>query len=137
MKTHFELTDTEFEAQFSACSFDAKLFTHEAHLRLAWIHIYHYGIDRAIEHVTIQLQNFVESLGVRDKYNTTLTIAAIRAVYHFMIKSKTSNFQDFIAENPRLKNNFKELLSHHYTTNIFTSEKAKAVYLEPELLPFD
>lgn len=137
METHFELTDTEFKSQFSACTLDPNLFTHEAHLRLAWIHINHYGIDKAIEHVTTQLQRFVESLGAKDKYNMTLTISAIRAVYHFMLTSKTNSFQSFILENPRLKNNFKELLSYHYSTDIFTSEQAKKEYLEPELLPFE
>jgi len=137
METHFELSDTKFENQFSTCSLDSKIFTHEAHLRLAWIHIHKYGVDIAIENITTQLQNFVEALGAKDKFNMTLTISAIRAVYHFMLKSKTNNFQAFISENPRLKNNFRELLSYHYKTDIFKSEKAKIEYLEPELLPFD
>jgi hypothetical protein len=123
--------------EFSTCSLEPAIFSHEAHLRLAWIHINNYGIDRAIENITEQLQNFVTSLGAGDKYNKTVTISAIRAVYHFMLKSSTDTFQDFIAENPRLKNNFRELLSHHYTSDIFKSEEAKKEYLEPELLPFD
>src|SRR5688572_21591954 len=106
MEKHFELTDIDFEHQFSTCSLDPKIFSHEAHLRLAWIHIYKYGIDKALENVTTQLQKFVDSLGARDKYNTTVTISAVRAVYHFMLKSNTDNFQTFITSNPRLKNNF-------------------------------
>jgi hypothetical protein len=137
MEKHFELTDIEFERQFSACSLDPAIFSHEAHIRLAWIHIKKYGIDRAIENVTAHLQNFVASLGATDKYNKTVTISAVRAVYHFVLKSRTNTFQSFISENPRLKNNFRELLAHHYSTDIFKSEKAKQEYLEPELLPFD
>jgi hypothetical protein len=137
MERHFELSDIEFERQFSACKLNPEIFTHEAHLRLAWIHIRYYGIDIAIDNVTTQLQNFVVSIGAKDKYNLTLTIAATRAVYHFMLKSNSDNFQDFILENPRLKNHFKELISCHYKTDIFKSDKAKGKYLEPELLPFD
>jgi hypothetical protein len=137
MEAHVELSDTEFEAQFSACSMDPQIFTHEAHLRLAWIHINKYGIDKAIGNVTVQLLNFVESIGAKDKYNITLTISAIRSVYHFMLKSRARSFQSFILENPRLKNNFKDILSCHYKTDIFKSERAKTEYLEPELLPFD
>ncbi|HKZ36842.1 MAG TPA: hypothetical protein VJ184_04265, partial [Chryseolinea sp.] len=59
------------------------------------------------------------------------------AVYHFMIKSKSRNFQNFITENLRLKHDFKELLLQHYRIDIFTSEKAKKEYLLPDLLPFD
>jgi len=137
LEKHYQLTDAEFEKQFANCTLDAKLFSHEAHLRLAWIHLDKYGIDQAIQSICLQLVNFVDSLGASDKYNKTVTIAAVRAVYHFMLKSETANFKDFIAENPRLKHNFKELLRFHYKTDIFNSELAKKEYLEPELLPFD
>jgi len=134
---HVELSDDEFEKQFSACTLNPQIFTHEAHLRLAWIHIHKYGINSAIDNICYQLQNFVAVIGASDKYNATVTIGAIRAVYHFMLKSRTDNFQAFIDENSRLKNNFRELLGYHYTTDIFNSEQARINYLDPELLPFD
>jgi len=137
MEKHFTLTDTEFETQFQSCSLDPAIFTHEAHLRLAWIHITKYGADIAIDNIRCQLQNFVDSLGAKNKYNETVTVAATKAVYHFILKSKTNNFKDFIVENSRLKNNFKELLAFHYQTDIFNSPAAKERYLVPDLLPFD
>jgi hypothetical protein len=135
--THFDITDTEFEMQFADCSFNPALFSHEAHLRLAWIHIDKYGVENAIENICSQLVAFVSALGAYDKYNKTLTIAAIRAVYHFKLRSKSDNFQDFIIEFPRLKHNFRQLIECHYSTDIFKSVQAKQEYLEPELLPFD
>jgi hypothetical protein len=137
MDSHFMLTDSEFENQFGSCALDPAIFSHEAHLRLAWIHISKYGIENAIKNICSQLQNYVKHLGASDKYNETLTIAATRAVYHFMLKSESNSFGSFIEAHPRLKHNFKELMFAHYSTNIFTSERAKKEYLEPELLPFD
>lgn len=137
MEKHYELNDSIFEEQFAACTLDPALFSHEAHLRLAWIHLCKYGIDQAISNICLQIQRYAASLGAHDKYNETVTIAAIRAVYHFMLRSETDNFQDFIAENSRLKTSFKQLLNSHYRTDIFSSERAKKEYLEPELLPFD
>jgi hypothetical protein len=137
MDNHFELTDLELEEQFASGALDQKLFSHEAHLRLAWIHISNYGIHQAITAIRKQLQDFAERIGKKDKYNETITIASLHAVHHFMRRSKTDTFKDFITENPGLKFNFKELLGFHYRTNIFLSEKAKEGYLEPELLPFD
>lgn len=137
MQHHSELSDLAFEQQFADGILPPTLFNHEAHLRLAWIHIKRYGIDVAIQNVTVQLQSYVSGLGASDKYNHTLTIAAIRAVYHFILKSQTTDFQSFIEENPRLKFNFKDLMFAHYRTNIFIAEYAKTQYLEPELLPFD
>lgn len=137
MNNHFELIDLEFERNFANLQLDPAIFSHEAHLRLAWIHINKYGIDDAITNICSQLKSFVQFLGVPEKYNETVTIAAIRAVYHFKLKSTTVNFQDFMLENPRLKNNFKELLSQHYKTDIFNSTTAKRKFVKPELLPFD
>ena len=137
MESHFKLSDAEFENQFENCELIPTMFNHEAHLRIAWIYINKYGVEKAVRQLCSQLRNYVNHLGANDKYNETLTIAAVRTVYHFMLKSKSHNFQNFISENLRLTQNFKELLLQHYRTDIFTSEKAKREYLLPDLLPFD
>lgn len=137
MQEHFQLTDAAFEEQFVACTLDSSLFSHEAHLRLAWIHIKNYGPAAAIENVCTQLVQYTKSLGAENKYNKTLTVAAVKAVYHFIQKSASDDFAGFIAEFPRLKFNFKELMAAHYQPDIFSSKQAKKEFLEPDLLPFD
>lgn len=137
METHYNLSDFEFEQQFINLELAPSAFSHEAHLRLAWINIHKYGIYKAETNIQNQLMNFVEFVGAKNKYNKTLTVAAIKAVYHFMLKSKSDNFKDFIAEFPRLKTHFKELMSSHYGFDIYNSEKAKVEFLQPDLLPFD
>ncbi|TRX47096.1 hypothetical protein FNH22_30520 [Fulvivirga sp. M361] len=98
MEKHFELSDTEFEQDFIQCKLNPSDFSHEAHLRLAWINIDKYGIEQAEKNIQNQLQKFVEFVESKDKYNMTLTLAATKAVYHFMLKSNTDNFKDFITE---------------------------------------
>lgn len=137
MKSHLELSDSDFEKQFENCSLDSAIFNHEAHLRLAWIHLKNYGLEQAIDNIKKQLQEYVYKLGATDKYNETLTVAAVKAVYHFMLKTEITDFNDFISENPQLKTNFKELMASHYSFDIFSSPKAKKVFLEPDLSPFD
>ncbi|WP_025743531.1 hypothetical protein [Aquimarina pacifica] len=137
MQKHFELSDADFEQKIILCELNSSDFTHEAHLRFAWINIDKYGIKQAEKNIQNQLQKFVESVGAKDKYNITLTLAAIKAVYHFMLKSNSDSFKDFIIEFPRLKYNFKELMDCHYGFDIYNSEKAKTDFLEPDLVPFD
>jgi hypothetical protein len=137
MEKHSELSDAEFEKQFINCELSPDLFSHEAHLRLAWINIKKNGIKKAEATIQRQLRAYVKSVGAEDKYNTTLTLAATKAVYHFMLKSKSNSFREFMNEFPRLKTNFRELMACHYGFDIYTSEKAKMKYLEPDLLPFD
>lgn len=136
MQSHFDLNDQLFEAQFKAGAIDPAVFSHEAHLRLAWIHVKKYGLENAVANICPQLKSFVKIVGAVDKYNETLTVAAIRAVHHFMLKSAAPDFSNFIAEFPRLKYNFRQLMVYHYRTDIYNDAVAKTQYLEPELLPF-
>lgn len=137
MATHFELSDQEFEQQFRECTLNPELFTHEAHLRLAWIHVTKYGESTALNNISHQLMNYVAFVGASNKYNHTLTIAGIKAVYHFINKSSSGNFKEFIEEFPKLKTNFRDLMQVHYQEDIFNSEKAKQDYIAPDLMPFD
>lgn len=138
MKTHLQLSDLEFETQFRECTLAPQVFSsHEAHLRLAWIHIRKYGIDQACENLCVQILKFDETFDKGDKFHHTLTVAAARVVYHFMLKSEANTFEAFIKAFPRLKTNFKDLLAQHYELDIFHSEVARVNYLVPDLLPFD
>ncbi|MCE7990491.1 MAG: hypothetical protein HEP71_00870 [Roseivirga sp.] len=137
MEKHLELSDEEFLRQFTGCHLDPSIFSHEAHLRLAWINITKYGIVQATENIQSQLLKFVESVGDSDKYNKTLTIASMFVVNHFIQRSESSNFPDFISEFSKLKTGLKSLISSHYSIDVFTSQKAKEEYLEPDLLPFE
>lgn len=137
MKSHFELNDTEFEQSFENCSLEPSLFDHEAHLRLAWLYIKKYGEKRAVDKTCVEIRQFDKQHGSGNKFNATVTIASIKTVQHFIQKSISENFNDFIQEVPRLKNAFKALLDQHYGIDIFSSKKAKVSYIEPDILPFD
>ena len=134
---HSELSDYDFRTQFEECTLNPTVFCHEAHLRLAWIHINKYGLEQAKENIQIQLQSFVEHVGAKDKYHKTLTIVAIQMVNYFKDRSKSNTFDEFIKEFPQLKDNFRELIENHYSFDIFNSVIAKKEYLEPDVLFFE
>lgn len=113
MEKHFELSDTEFEARFAARTLPVADFTHRAHLRLAWLHLGKYGLPRAEANILAQLEAFVARAGAANKYDQALTRAALRAVHHFMEQSKAENFSGFLAENPGLVTNFREIIARH------------------------
>ncbi len=134
--SHFQLDDATFEFKFEEGSLPPSLFTHEAHLRLAWIYIKNYGEEKAAAKISREIEQFDKLHGRGNKFNKTVTIAAIKVVDHFVGKSKSKDFKSFIQEFPRLKTAFKELLDSHYGPNILTSKKAKVQFIEPDLLPF-
>ena len=136
MENHRKFNNSELISMINDCTLAPSNFTHEAHLRLAWIYLNNYELHEAIEHVNDLIFRYVAFLGAANKYNKTLTTAAIYMVFHFMNKSRFNTFEDFIAEFPRLKYNFKDLMACHYGFDIYNSENAKKEFLAPDLLPF-
>lgn len=137
MPSPHSLTDNEFIVNFENLSIAPHHFTHKAHIRLAWIHINKYGIDKATVNIVHQIKNFVTHLNAQDKFNHTLTVAAVKTVHHFIKKTHTNNFQDFLNQNPRLLSSFKELIYSHYSNDLIHSAAAKNAYLEPDLQSFN
>ncbi|KPM49431.1 hypothetical protein [Jiulongibacter sediminis] len=112
-------------------------FKHKTHLRLAWELLCENEAAKAVYKACELLKAYTSHLGVADKYHQTLTVASIRTVRHFILKSKSSDFEEFLSEFPILENNFKGLIEQHYSLERFTHESAKKEYLEPDLLPYD
>lgn len=137
MESHLSLSDHKFIGKLKTATLPSSLFSHEAHLRLAWLNIKRFGIKEGTVETCLLIKAYVIALGVENKFNKTLTVAATKAVYHFMRKSELDRFEDFIDTFKRLKFNFKELMAVHYSFDIYNSEFAKKNYLAPDLLPFD
>ena len=123
--------------KFADKSVDPLVFSHEAHLRLAWIHINKYGVSKAIDNITRQIKAFAAHHGDHKKYNETITVASVKVVNHFIMKSKSTTFNGLISEFPRLKDQFMGLFNSHYSAELFRSVEAKINYIDPDLLPFD
>jgi hypothetical protein len=136
MEKHWKLSEEEFEEKFSTCNFRPLWFTHEAHLRLAWMYVNKYGKEIAFEKYSKQLQAFANKYNAEGKYNATVTYASIQIMSRFIEKSEAYDFHDFINEFPELKSKFKGLLTTHYSKDIFTSKEAKKHILQPDLVPF-
>ncbi len=133
---HGHLLDNQFVDLFESCELDPSLFSHEAHLRLAWIYINKFESSVAEKKVCTAIQNFVAHVGSQDKYHHTLTMAAVKTVYHFYQKYDTENFFDFISEFPKVKKDFKSLIDSHYSPELIQSSSARSIFLEPDLLEY-
>ncbi|MDC6363462.1 MULTISPECIES: hypothetical protein [Flavobacteriaceae] len=134
---HSQFSDIEFIEAFEKAVLNPKLFNHEAHLRLAWIYLQSFGEQKAIEKTCSGIKHFDIVCGNGDKFHTTITVASVKMVHHFIKKSKSASYFDFIEEFPQLKVAFKEILGQHYSPEVFISKKAKVDYIAPDVLPFD
>lgn len=133
---HLSLTDEEFLTQFADCSLNPKMFSHEAHIRLAWLQVNQYGVDAAKSNITYQLKAYADHLKVK-LYHVTITIMAVQAVADFIEKDKktsspTKNFLAFIAKYPELINDFKQVINTYYSFDIFSHATAKTEFIVPD-----
>lgn len=135
--THFDLSDEQFETEFASRNLNPSLFTHEAHLRLAYIHIKKYGQNIAETNMCNHIKAFDLHFGNGTKFHMTITIAAVRMMNHFINKQKDLSFEELIKTYPRLIHSFKELMHQHYSFNVFADSEAKKKYLEPDLQEFN
>ncbi len=136
MEKHYQLTDDEFVKSFADCSLEPSWFSHEGHLRLAWVSIDQHGLDKAVEMVCEQILRFDQVHDKGEKFNKTVTVACVKAVNHFMNRSSTRDFRTLLEEFPKLKSDLKGLIETHYGIDIFNSPKAKKQFIEPDLVPF-
>ena len=136
MESHFNLSDQAFKKAFEMLTFNPVLFSHEAHVRLAWIYIQEYGVEQAKDIFCKQFMAFVQLHKAENKFNKTLTVASMYIINHFMNISEAKNFRDFIVEHPILISDFKGLMAKHYHIDIYDSEEAKKAFIEPDLIGF-
>jgi hypothetical protein len=106
MQAHRKYSDAEFETIFESGQIPVAEFTHEAHLRLAWIHIIKYGVDQAIKNVTTQIRSFVTAIGAADKYDENLTVISVELTHRLMRESRCDTFDELLVEYPKLKSDF-------------------------------
>ncbi|MBT8234009.1 MAG: hypothetical protein HKO66_03265 [Saprospiraceae bacterium] len=133
---HTLYSDNEFERAFKSCDLPPDLFTHEAHIRLAWIHLNKYGELDAINNILEDIRRFDNTFGNGNKFHKSITVAAVKTVKHFISKSVWLTFEEFIESNPKLLTSFSDLILYHYSKDAIFSEKAKTEYVEPDLIPF-
>ena len=136
MEKHYRFSDDVYEQKFRECKFPPLYFSHEAHLRLAYIHLNKYGLEQSIENMCNQIYDFAIKYGANMKFNATVTYASLQIMYSYMKKSQSNNFSDLMMEFPHLLINFKAEIQKHYSWDVFRSIEAKETIYQPDLEPF-
>lgn len=136
MEKHRRLSDNDFLRKFKETSLDPSVFTHEAHLRLAYLHLSSSDLYVAISSVCEQIKKFDAVHGDGTKYHHTLTVAAVYAVNHFIHITHAKDFEGLIVHSPQLKSRFKDLILTHYSPSIFNNIHAREHFVPPDLAPF-
>ena len=126
--------DRDFRSAFEAGAIPPSDFTHQAHVRLAYVYLVESGVEPAVLRMRDALLRFIEHNGIpRDKFHETMTRAWVLAVRHFMSRSPSASFADFIAEHRELLDS--KIMLTHYSADLLFSDQARAQFVEPNLDP--
>jgi hypothetical protein len=146
------MTDDEFLCAFERCTIARKDWTHEAHVRMAWLYATRIPSDgevfdrvrsgiKKLNGVFVRRQQILcRALPTKPKdprgldgYHETITVAFVT-----VIASRIRPDEDFPAfrdRNPDLFDSKLSALLKHYSPQLLFSSSAKVEFLEPDLEP--
>jgi len=146
------MTDDKFLSAFESCRLARKDWTHEAHVRMAWLYLtraagdgavfarVRSGIQRLNAAFTRRQQILCRALPAKPKEMPTATgyHETITAAFVLLIASRVRPDEDFAGfrdRNPDLFDNTLSALLKHYSREVLFSAPAKAEFIEPDLAP--
>jgi hypothetical protein len=135
MLDHTALTDDEFLAAFEQCRLPRELWTHEAHIRMAWLYLNRGPLSEVVDKVRHGIQRYNASLGNSSGYHETVTQAYVRLIASRLANGCGATFDEFKRRHPKLFDRQEPILLWHYRQETLDSDEAKEQFLLPDLEP--
>ena len=132
------MSDDEFLEAFEACTLPRELWTHEAHVRMAWLYLTQQPFEEATAKVCDGIRRYNASLGNHSGYHETVTRGYVSLISH-RIRSgspRAESFEVFRSENADLLDRKNPPLLRHYRSETLESPTARATFVAPDREPF-
>jgi len=136
----YQYNHKEFIVALEDQSLPDELFTHEGHLRAAWIYLCDNEPQQAAKKCCTAIKDYAESLGATDKFNLTISMALMEIVAVRLSRSNSlfgqggdSNWRSFKQQNSDLFDNALAILFKYYDKEVLFSEKARHEFLPPKV----
>ena len=112
-------------------------WTHEAHLRVAWMHVTRYPLDEAHLRMRAGIIRLNERHGLVESaergYFETLTYVWLALVADAQRRSPAADSRALLAARPELQD--RELPLRHYSRELLRTGKARAIFVPPDREP--
>ena len=130
------MTDLEFLTAFERCSLPEDQWTHQAHVRMAWLYLQQRPLPQAIAVVREGIQRYNASLNKPLGYHETITQAFLYLIRHRMQSGETGqSFETFCLQNPDLLGRNLAVLRTHYRQETLSSQAARETFVDPDFSP--
>ncbi len=109
-------------------------FTHQDHLRMAWLYLRGHGWENGLAKVRSGLITFANAHGVPQKYHETITCFWAWAVYQALqLAPEIETFDLFIERYAHLLQG--NLMTEHYSADLLRDPKARQSWVAPDVMP--
>ena len=127
------MSDDDFLTAFEAVAFTRPEWTHEAHVRMAWLYLMRLPYAEALDRVRRGIQKLNGKIGSPDGYHETITVAFVRVIASRLLPEEA--YSAFRERNPELFDRTLVALLHHYTKDRLHSPEARKAFIEPDVRP--
>jgi len=126
------MTDVEFARAFERGEIAPSAFTHQSHVRLAWVYLQEGPtFDAALSRIRDGIQRFAAAAGVSQKYHETITVAWMTLLDKARASIDSScAFDELLRRVPELSD--KDLPLKYYTRERLFSDEARAGWILPD-----
>lgn len=126
------MTDGEFLAAFEACTLPRPAWTHEAHVRMAWLYLARLPAAEAEQRARAGIRRYNASVG-SDGYHETITVAFVRVIAGRVRDGES--FAAFRDREPDLFDRKLTALHRHYSPDRLKSPEARERFVAPDREP--
>ena len=131
------MTDEAFFDSFMHCTLPSPEWTHEAHIRLAWLTLSKLPYPAALDRIRTGIRTYNDNvLKKAIAYHETITVVFTRLVAAGREPLPVDHaFADFKLAHPLLFDRTLPALLRHYRRETLFSSVARADFVPPDLLP--
>lgn len=132
-------TDPEFLRSFETCTLPFPEWSHRAHLKVAYLYLRQFPFEQALEKVRAAIKRYNAATNTPETlergYHETMTVAWMRLV-DFTLREygPAGSADEFLDTQEHLLN--RKALRFFYSRDQIVSWRAKAEFVEPDLVPF-
>jgi hypothetical protein len=130
------MTDEEFLEAFEECRIPKELWTHQAHVRMAWLYLSRWPLEEVIPIVREGINRYNRSLGNTEGYHETITLAFLTLIDQQVDREgEGATFAAFSERNPILFDRTLPALLEYYSRDVLYSAEARERFVEPDRAP--
>ena len=122
---------------FIGCSLTRAQWTHEAHVRTAFLHLQQYPLDEAHLRLRAGIIRLNERHGLIESsargYFETLTRAWLVLVADARSRSRATTSGELLQRCPELCD--RSLVARHYSKDVLAGVRARSIFVTPDLEP--